>query len=551
MQPDGGGGNFGTSVAGTQNTAFVGAPGPSLGTSNAGAAYLFDADPTSPTFGQTIAAVQEPTPTTGDDFGSAVGLDYGALIVGASTSAGTGAAAADLYQPGALASASSVTTYANAAAGSTDSVIVSGTFTDLNPSVALSATINWGDGSGNTVLNLPVGSYAFSAPHVYATDLSSRYNVGVTLDDGAGRSAFAQTTVYISDPAPAFAPPGLLLSSSSIAQNGSVAVSGTIQSPGSIHTNTVVINWGDGSAPSTLPLPLFQNAFSAQHTYTSSPPGTTSGSYVISADVTNEEFKSGHAATSVTVSDVAPAFTAADLHLSEPAATGGDTITLSGRFTDLAQFGAHTVTINWGDGSAPVQLTQLLGQVVPSATPGLYTYTVTHQYLNNPVGSPASQTDAIAVTVSDDGGTASADKPIQVVNSTPSVVIQGAASTDPSMITLAAIVTDAGVAGVPRVSWTVTQGNSVIAMGTGATFSFPVPTSGGSVVASAAATDSDGGTGTALIPIAILTASASNVADHRDRDLGRRKPGREHSVRGRRRLPGGDRRLKRRRRRKL
>ena len=80
VQPDGGGGNFGASVAGTQNTALIGAPGANLGTSDAGAAYLFDADPASPTLGQAIAAVQEPTPTSGDALGTAVGFDDGALI---------------------------------------------------------------------------------------------------------------------------------------------------------------------------------------------------------------------------------------------------------------------------------------------------------------------------------------------------------------------------------------------------------------------------------------------------------------------------------------
>ncbi len=62
VQPDGGGGHFGASVAGTQNTALIGAPGANLGTTDAGAAYVFDADPASPTFGEAIAAVQEPTP---------------------------------------------------------------------------------------------------------------------------------------------------------------------------------------------------------------------------------------------------------------------------------------------------------------------------------------------------------------------------------------------------------------------------------------------------------------------------------------------------------
>ena len=64
-----------------------------------------------------------------------------------------------------------------------------------------------------------------------------------------------------------------------------------------------------------------------------------SGNYTITAQVTNEEFKSGEATASVTVSDVAPQSPAADLNLSEPGATGGDTVSLGGQFTDPAVFG--------------------------------------------------------------------------------------------------------------------------------------------------------------------------------------------------------------------
>ena len=92
IQPDGGGGNFGTSVAGTQNTALIGAPGAYLATPDAGAAYLFDANPASPTFGNAIGAVQESAPTSGDDFGAAVGFDTGNLIVGAAGLIGSSAA---------------------------------------------------------------------------------------------------------------------------------------------------------------------------------------------------------------------------------------------------------------------------------------------------------------------------------------------------------------------------------------------------------------------------------------------------------------------------
>ena len=53
-------------------------------------------------------------------------------------------------------------------------MIVSGTFMDANPFDALTASINWGDGSAPTVVDLPAGSYAFSAPHDYTTDRGLR-----------------------------------------------------------------------------------------------------------------------------------------------------------------------------------------------------------------------------------------------------------------------------------------------------------------------------------------------------------------------------------------
>ena len=53
---------------------------------------------------------------------------------------------------------------------------------DANPIAALTASINWGDGSAPTVSSLPAGSYAFSAPHDYTTDAASHYNDRRDLD---------------------------------------------------------------------------------------------------------------------------------------------------------------------------------------------------------------------------------------------------------------------------------------------------------------------------------------------------------------------------------
>ena len=109
------------------------------------------------------------------------------------------------------------------------------------------------------------------------------------MTDAVGNSAFAQTSVAILDPAPVFASPGLVLSSPEIAEYGSVSVSGTILSPGGNHTNTVSIDWGDGSQAATIVLPPGDDTFSTLHTYPNNPPGAASTAYSIRAEVTNEE----------------------------------------------------------------------------------------------------------------------------------------------------------------------------------------------------------------------------------------------------------------------
>ena len=86
--------------------------------------------------------------------------------------------------------------------------------------------------------------------------------------------------------------------------------------------------------------------------------------------MTNQNNQVGYASASVTVNKVAPQFTAADLSLSPATANEGDTITLSGQFTDPDAVSSYTVTIDWGDGSTPTVLSELDGQVVQSATPG-------------------------------------------------------------------------------------------------------------------------------------------------------------------------------------
>ena len=144
------------------------------------------------------------------------------------------------------------------------------------------------------------------------------------------------------------------------------------------------------------------------------------------ASVANQYNQVGYASASVTVNKVAPQFTAADLSLSPATVIEGETTTLSGQFTDPDALSSYTVTIDWGDGSTPTVLSELDGQVVPSATPGLFTYSTTHQYLSNPPGELSGGSYAINVSVSDGVNTTSAGTSTVVDNAAPTVRIESA-----------------------------------------------------------------------------------------------------------------------------
>ena len=75
-----GGDEFGAAIASIGNDLVVGAPGAHGG---AGAVYVFDADPLSPTFGQLLATINDPGSTGSGGFGSALAADGTEIAVGA------------------------------------------------------------------------------------------------------------------------------------------------------------------------------------------------------------------------------------------------------------------------------------------------------------------------------------------------------------------------------------------------------------------------------------------------------------------------------------
>ncbi|MBP7474929.1 MAG: hypothetical protein KA810_06680, partial [Pyrinomonadaceae bacterium] len=276
---------------------------------------------------------------------------------------------------------------------------LSGSFTDPGTLDTHQVTIAWGDGSTNTVLNLAAGDTTIpSTAHTYLDDnpsgtSSDNYTITVTVVDSFPASTSGMRTVTVNNGAPSAVT--LNLSASTLNENGSTSLSGGFTDPGTLDTHTVTINWGDGSALQTLPtLGAGVTTIPAtSHTYLDdNPSGTASDIYTITVTVIDDDTGTGSNTTSVTVNNVAPS----GISLSRTPTTinEGQSTALSGSFTDPGTLDPHTVTINWGDGSANTVLNLLAGvTTIPSTS---------HTYLDdNPVGT-SSDVYTITVTVADD-----------------------------------------------------------------------------------------------------------------------------------------------------
>ncbi|HLJ96242.1 MAG TPA: PKD domain-containing protein, partial [Gemmataceae bacterium] len=291
-----------------------------------------------------------------------------------------------------------------------DTATLTGTFTQLGIQDSHTVTIDWGDGSAPTVIDLDPGVYTFSAPHQYLDDSPDGSStvadtISVTVKNSIGDTASATTPILVNDVPPNITPDSLQLSASTINEGGSVALSGNFSNPGVQDTHQVLINWGDGSTPTTLQLVAGEQSFGPiNHAYLESLPGDAP--YTIQVTVTDEGGASSTASTQITVNNVAPSNI--NLSLTNATPNEGNTTTLNGTFTDPGVLDTHTVVINWGDGSNTT-LTLAAGAAAFSAN---------HQYQQN---LPGDAPYTIQATVSDeDNASGTASTQVTVSNVAPS-----------------------------------------------------------------------------------------------------------------------------------
>ncbi len=150
-------------------------------------------------------------------------------------------------------------------------------------------------------------------------------------------------------PAPPSAPT-LNLSSVTITEGQSVQLTGTFTDYSLTELHDVKIAWGDGSTD-TLRLAPGQFTIPAiRHTYVDDPSGTND-QYTIVVTITDEGGLSASNSIALVVANANPVLS--NLQVAAPAnLREGDTVTVTGRYSDPGRLDSPSIMVAWGDGTS-------------------------------------------------------------------------------------------------------------------------------------------------------------------------------------------------------
>ncbi|MCA9074244.1 MAG: hypothetical protein KDA93_04360 [Planctomycetaceae bacterium] len=203
----------------------------------------------------------------------------------------------------------------------------------------------------------------------------------------------------------------LVLSQTTIDENGSVTVSGEFVNIDTLDTHSVTIDWKDGST-TVVNLPAGTRRFSASHQFLDDNPTVTpQDTYQIMVTVADQDGDSGMASANLTVRNLAPviAGSATDATFADKAKEG-EPVNLVANFTDVGTQDTHKAVVDWGDGTAPEMLTVTeangMGTIAGShayVAGGIFTISIT--LTDDDTGVATSTATAVVTGVGVNGGT--------------------------------------------------------------------------------------------------------------------------------------------------
>ena len=272
--------------------------------------------------------------------------------------------------------------------------------------------IDWGDGQSDTV-TLDPGQTVLSVQHQFLDDpagtgSNEQFTVGVTVTNTSGESTSSSKTIEVLnlDPEITF----FDIAETSIDENGVATLQLSFTDDGSLDTNAVGIDWGDGDTEMIF-LSAGQTVLSIQHQYLDDDPtGTLSDEYTVAVTVTDDDGGTDTASDTITVNNLDPAINFFDIVETSIDENGIATLQLA--FTDVGAQDNHTVDIDWGDGNT---------ETIDLST-GQTALSIQHQYLDDDPSGTLSDIYTVNVTVTDDdGGTVTASDTITVNNLDPEI----------------------------------------------------------------------------------------------------------------------------------
>ncbi|MEM8946697.1 MAG: hypothetical protein AAGD11_16100, partial [Planctomycetota bacterium] len=296
--------------------------------------------------------------------------------------------------------------------------------TDPGADTLVSATVDWGDGTVDTVSDI-------SAPltHAFADDGATTITVTIADEDGT----YVETLdVTVSNAAPTLTDLAIAdsLGGPDLVEGTPVSLSGVITDAGAGDTFTLTVDWGDGNTED-FDFDAGTTVFDVTHVY------EDDGDYDVEATLTDGVDTTAPQELPITVLNAAPevAFGLDRLTLVE-----GDTVALTGSVVDLGVGDAHTVDIVWGDGEVANDV---------AVVDGLFT--ATHTYVDDNPTATQSDDYQISVTATDtvDAASTSTVGPttVNVNNSDPQLasVTAGDSITPGETFTLSTTFTDLGL----------------------------------------------------------------------------------------------------------
>lgn len=193
-------------------------------------------------------------------------------------------------------------------------VTLSGSFFDAEGDGGHVVTIDWGDGSAETLATVDEFASTFEADHRYldggeiGTEAAD-YTITVRIEDlDTGNVDSGTTYVTVENIAPRLT--GLFVTTAE--EGSSSTLTGFIHDPGSLDTFTVEVDWGDGSAEETFTCPAGTTEFSETHVYVDDPGGTFDDEYTLTITVTDDDQGSYIGLAEATVLNAAPTVTIVD-----------------------------------------------------------------------------------------------------------------------------------------------------------------------------------------------------------------------------------------------